>query len=95
MHRTWWSSAVVVLVSCWLAPGAFACSACGCTLNSDWASQGFAASGGWRVDLRYDFFEQDQLRAGTDKVSRSGIAFPFDDEVQKYTINRNTTLSLD
>ena len=96
MHRTLYASAVIVgLASSLIAPRALACSACGCTLNSDWASQGFAASGGWRVDLRYDFFEQDQLRSGTDKVSRSSIAFPFDDEVQKYTINRNTTLSFD
>jgi hypothetical protein len=78
-----------------VAPRAHACSACGCTLNSDWASQGLAASGGWRFDVRYDFFEQDELRSGTDKVSRSSIAFPADNEVQQYTINRNATLALD
>jgi len=95
MHCKFWTLSAAVALSCSLAPSAQACSACGCTLNSDWASQGLAASGGWRVDLRYDFFEQDQLRSGTDKVSRSSIAFPADDEVQKFTINRNTTLSLD
>jgi len=77
------------------APSAHACSACGCTLNSDWASQGLAASGGWRMDLRYDFFEQDQLRSGTESVSRSSFAFPADEEVQRYTINRNYTFALD
>ena len=50
-----------------------ACSACGCTLNSDWASQGLAASGGWRFDLRDDYFDQTQLRSGTDAVSRSSL----------------------
>ena len=96
MHRLPWKPAIAaVLLQALCVPCALACSACGCTLNSDWASQGLAASGGWRMDLRYDFFEQDQLRAGTDKVSRARIALPFDDEVQKYTINRNTTLSLD
>src|SRR4051794_30606712 len=95
MHCKFWTLSAAVALSCFVAPHAFACSACGCTLNSDWASQGLAASGGWRVDLRYDFFEQDQLRSGTDKVSRSSIAFPADDEVQKFTINRNTTLSFD
>ncbi|HEY2395254.1 MAG TPA: hypothetical protein VGH81_04620 [Rudaea sp.] len=74
---------------------AAACSACGCTLNSDWASQGLAASGGWRFDVRYDFFEQDQLRSGTDSVRRSDLTFPTDQEVQQNTINRNTTLALD
>lgn len=86
---------VLAAASCCLPRAALACSACGCTLNSDWASQGLAASGGWRMDLRYDFFEQDQLRSGTGKVSRDSIAFPADDEVQQYTINRNATLSLD
>lgn len=74
---------------------AFACSACGCTLNSDWASQGLASSGGWRFDVRYDFFEQDQLRSGTDSVSRSDFSFPTDREVQQNTINRNYTFALD
>jgi hypothetical protein len=74
---------------------AHACSACGCTLSSDWASQGVAASRGWRFDLRYDFFEQDQLREGSDAVSRKNFAFPSEREVQRYTINRNTMLSFD
>lgn len=77
------------------APQAMACSACGCTLNSDWASQGLAASGGWRFDLRDDYFDQDQLRSGTDAVSRSSVAIPNDEEVQQYTVNRNVTASLD
>jgi len=79
-----------------IAPtAAMACSACGCTLNSDWASQGLAATRGWRFDLRYDFFEQGQLRSGTDSVSRADFALPFSDEVQQYTINRNYTFALD
>ena len=73
----------------------YACSACGCTLSSDWASQGLAASRGWRFDLRYDFFEQDQLREGTHSVSRSDFDFPNEREVQRYTINRNAMFSLD
>jgi len=74
---------------------AYACSACGCTLSSDWASQGLASSRGWRFDLRYDFFEQDQLREGTHEVSRSELEFPNEREVQRYTINRNAMFSLD
>lgn len=76
-------------------PAAFACSACGCTLSSDWASQGFAASRGWRFDARFDFFDQNQLREGTDSVARDGLAIPNDREVQQYTLNRNTTFTLD
>ena len=59
MRRVRIGGSVAAMLSVLLAPSAaMACSACGCTLNSDWASQGFAASGGWRVDLRYDFFDQ-------------------------------------
>jgi hypothetical protein len=44
---------------------ALACSSCGCTLSSDWSSQGLAPSGeGFRLDLRYDYFDQNQLRSG-------------------------------
>lgn len=95
MQRKFWMLSVAMLACLPLAHRAHACSACGCTLNSDWASQGLAASGGWRLDLRYDFFEQDQLRAGTDAVSRSELAFPAEQEVQQYTINRNAMLALD
>lgn len=74
---------------------AAACSACGCTLNSDWASQGLAASGGWRFDFRDDYFDQNQLRSGTDSVSRSSLAIPNDEEIQQYTDNRNVSASID
>jgi hypothetical protein len=84
-----------VVASILFTPHVHACSACGCTLSSDWASQGLASSRGWRFDLRYDFFEQDQLREGTDSVSRSNFTYPNEREVQRYTINRNATLALD
>jgi hypothetical protein len=85
----------VMLANVFCPADLHACSACGCTLSSDWASQGLASSRGWRADLRYDFFEQDQLREGTDSVSRSSFSYPNEREVQRYTINRNATLALD
>jgi hypothetical protein len=72
-----------------------ACSSCGCSLSSDWASQGYAAGEGLRVDLRYDYFNQNQLRSGSSSVDRDAISFPTDREIQQQTINRNTTLTLD
>jgi len=72
-----------------------ACGACGCTLNSDWASQGFATTTGFRFDLRYDTFNQDQLRTGTIAADRSAFGLPNDQEIQQYTRNRNLTLTLD
>ena len=77
------------------APAARACSSCGCTLNADWATQGLAAGRGWRFDARYDYFNQSDLRRGTDHVDRSSIVLPAEVEVQQTTINRNATFALE
>lgn len=79
-----------------LAPGlACACSTCGCSLNSDWASQGYAVSSGLHLSIRQDYFNQSQLRSGTDAVDRAAFTYPTDEEVQRTTINRNTLLGAD
>ena len=72
-----------------------ACSACGCTLNADWATQGLTSRTGATADLRYDFFNQDDLRSGTGRVDRATLALPNDQEIQQHTVNRNATLTLD
>jgi hypothetical protein len=74
---------------------AFACSACGCTLNADWATQGLTSRTGLTADLRYDFFRQDDLRSGTGRVDRSSLELPNDEEIQQHTVNRIGTLTLD
>jgi len=75
--------------------GSLACSTCGCTLSTDWASQGLTAHAGWSADLRYDYYDQDELRSGTGRVDRDSLTFPNEEEIQLHTVNRNTTLSLD
>ena len=93
MKRT---QAGLLLVFCLAAgPSARACGACGCTLNSDWSSQGHAVGPGFRFDLRYDYFAQDQLRRGTRAVDRADFILPAGQEVQEKTLNRNLTLTLD
>ena len=72
-----------------------ACSTCGCTLNADWATQGLTSRTGWTADLRYDFFNQDDLRSGTGRVDRGALSYPNDVEIQQHTVNRNATLTLD
>ncbi|GAA0709411.1 hypothetical protein [Dokdonella soli] len=85
-----------LLLAALLAPSfASACSSCGCTLNSDWASQGYSVGAGLRFDLRYDYFNQSQLRSGTDSVDRASLELPNEREIQQTTVNRNTTLSVD
>lgn len=89
-------TALVALAACGAFPlEALACSICGCTLNADWASQGFKSNGGFSIDLRYDYFSQTDLRTGTGRVDRSAISSPADAEIQQETVNRNTTLTLD
>ena len=77
-------------------PAALACSSCGCTLSSDWSSQGIAPSGdGFRFDFRFDYFNQDQLRSGTKSVNRNSLEVPNEQEIQQTTINRNYALGFD
>ncbi len=78
-----------------VAPSAQACGACGCTLHSDWAVQGLGTQPGFRFDLRYDYFNQDQLRSGTKTVERGSLELPNEMEIQEKTINRNLTAALD
>jgi hypothetical protein len=89
------SSWVAVIGGAGLCNGAFACSSCGCTLNSDWSSQGYTTRSGINLDLRYDYFDQSQLRSGTGSVARDSIALPAEREVQQKTINHNVALGID
>ena len=77
------------------ASSAFACSACGCTLNSDWASQGFAASGGWRWICASIISTRTSCALAQTAWRATSLTFPNDSEVQQYTINRNYSLGLD
>lgn len=81
---------------------ALACSSCGCTLSSDWESQGLSTTPGLRMDFRFDYINQNQLRHGRGSASKSdlanaiasgSIANPM--EAEQYTRNRYYTLGLD
>jgi len=93
MHQ--WKGLALISILAATAPPARACGACGCTLHSDWAIQGLGARPGWRLDLRYDYFNQDQLRAGTRSVDRNSFEIPNELEIQEKTLNRNLTAILD
>ena len=68
------------------------CGAAFCTLNTHWESQGAWTGSGMRMDLRYEYLKQGQLRAGRHKVQPEGIPDTHD-EIQTY--NRNLVLGLD
>ena len=74
---------------------AVACSSCGCTLTSDWLSQGLVAQPGTVMGLRYDYVPQTQLRTGTNMINAAAVALPADREVERYTYNHYLTVALD
>jgi hypothetical protein len=88
-------SIATLLASASLPTTALACSSCGCTLNSDWVSQGFKTTSGWTVDLRHDYFNQNDLRTGTKRFDSASVTLPADQEIQQETVNHNTTLTID
>ena len=71
-----------------------ACSACGCSLISDWPALGYSAVPGLGAGLRIEYFEQSELRSGTDRVDRNTLPLPNESEIQQRTLNRNTWLDL-
>lgn len=73
----------------------FACASCGCTLTSDWLSQGLASQPGTTFLLRYDYIPQTTLRSGTGRVDRSAIALPTDREIELSTFNHSLTAQVD
>ena len=95
-RRTAFNASLALVAAASVLPAtALACSSCGCTLSSDWGAQGHSSGPGWRVDARYDYFVQDQLRTGTGKFDRGSVSFPADQEIQQQTANRNLTVTLD
>src|SRR5579859_3703573 len=84
-----------MLVAILLANAGEANAGCGsafCSLNTNWSTQGAWTEPGGRFDLRYEFIDQDQPRAGTEDVSVGQIP-RHHDEVR--TINRNTIAGFD
>lgn len=88
------AGACALAVACIPAP-ALACASCGCTLTSDWLSQGLASQPGTTFILRYDYVPQTTLRSGTSKVDRNAIVLPTDREIELNTYNHSVTAQLD
>ncbi len=77
-----------------------ACSADGCTLSSNWETLGFSTQPGFKIDIRYDYVKQNQLRSGTHSISSADASQKVTSagdpqEVEKYTRNNYVNLGLD
>ena len=68
------------------------CGSAFCLVNTNWGAQGVWTEPGWRADLRYEYINQDQPRAGSQNVGIGQIP-QHHDEVQ--TLNRNVFATLD
>ena len=68
------------------------CGVTFCSVNTQWETQGAWTDPGLRLNLRYEYTNQDQLRRGSDKVAPGGI-LDTHDEIR--TINRNLLIGAD
>jgi hypothetical protein len=75
-----------------VSPASASCGAAMCSVNTNWNSQIPLSEPGTRVDLRFEYIDQDQPRSGTRNV-RIGQIPRHHDEVE--TINRNAVLTID
>lgn len=85
-------STIVALGATLSSTVALACASCGCSLSSDWESQGLGSEPGLRFDLRLDAINQDQVRSGTGKAGTWPVA---GHEQELYTHNRYLTGTVD
>ena len=78
---------------------ALACASCGCTLSSDWENMEYSYTPGIKLDVRWDFLDQNQLRSGTGTISPAAASKIMENgssaEVEKYTRNNYFTLGID
>jgi hypothetical protein len=76
-----------------------ACASCGCTLSPDWEYQQITFKPGLKLDLRYDYIDQNELRHGTGSISPAAASQIVNNgnpqEVEKYTKNNYLTLGID
>ena len=87
-----WSILAALTSACLLlleSQSALACATCGCTLSTD-AATGFSTRAGWRLNLQYDYIDQDQLRHG----NGTAAVVPDGHELEHETKNQYLTTSL-
>jgi hypothetical protein len=68
------------------------CGAAFCMVNTNWNMQGFAPERGLRMDVRFEYIDQDQPRTGSRDIAVGQIS-RHHDEVR--TINRNYLATFD
>ncbi len=95
MSHFLYKSLCCILLAYKTISSALACSSCGCSLTSDWVNAGLTAQPGLKLDLRYDYVPQTDLRSGGNRLDHTAITFPNDQEIQRKTYNHYITLGAD
>ena len=75
---------------------ASACAACGCTLSTNWQTQGINTTPGYSFNLAYSYLNQNQQRYGSGKASAAQIAAlnAAGNEIEDYTRTQTLTAAL-
>lgn len=73
-------------------PAVASCGQAFCSINTNWHAQGVWTEPGLRLDLQYQFIDQDQLRRGSHDASVGDVERHHD---ELRTINRNWLGTLD
>jgi hypothetical protein len=99
LHRRWVCRSLALGALCAAPVTAWACATCGCTVDSD-AAMGYSTASGWRVNVEYDYLNQDALRTGTSAANPAQVVDRPSDpvlgggEIEQDTINRYVNLGL-
>ena len=72
---------------------AYACASCGCTLSTDWGSQGVSTKSGLSGDLSYSYINQNQMIYGNSKPSAALLQslYANGQEIETSTVTQTTT----
>ena len=90
LHR---AAAVLLLASTSISAALASCGSAFCVLNTNWSTQGVAVEPGTaRLDLRYEYVNQNHLRMGRRQISQ---AEDTADTTELRTINRNLLTTFD
>lgn len=75
---------------------AFACASCGCTLSTDWGSQGVSTKEGFSADLSETYINQNQLIYGNSKPTDAQVQNLYNNnqEIETSTMTQTTTVAL-
>ena len=78
------------------AEPAMACAACGCTLSTNWQTQGINTTPGYSFNLAYSYLNQDRQRYGSGKASAAQISAlnTAGQEIEDYTKTQTLTAAL-